>query len=265
MMLKDRVAIVTGASKEIGAAMALALAREGASVVVSYGGDAKGAEAVAQAIRLAGGAAITCQADGSKVADNTRLVETAVKEFGRLDIFVANAGITKFGRFIDYSEETFDTVVDLNLKGSFFGAQAAARQMLKQPRDSYGGRIVFSSSVVGITAVPGLAAYGATKAGINYLASALAAELGMHGITVNSIGIGATTNARNLNDDPKYDENWASVLPIGRALRPEDAAHALLYLVSPQASGVTGVALAVDGGHALQSPAPTMDYAMKQA
>jgi 3-oxoacyl-[acyl-carrier protein] reductase len=251
MMLKDRVAIVTGASKEIGAAMVLALAKEGASVVVSYAGDAKGAEAAAQAIRDAGGAAITCQADGSKVADNYRLVETAVKEFGRLDIFVANAGITKFGRFLDYDEETFDTVVDLNLKGTFFGAQAAATQMLKQPRDSYGGRIVFSSSVVSLVGVPALAAYGATKTGINYLAQALAVELGKNGITVNSIAIGATVNARNLKDDPNYAQNFASVLPIGRVLYPEDAAAALMYLVSPGAGSVTGHTLVADGGHSL--------------
>lgn len=265
MMLKDRVAIVTGASREIGAAMSLALAREGAAVVVSYGSDAARAEATAQRVRDAGGRAVTCRADGAAVGDNFALVRAAVDAFGRLDIFVANAGITKFGRFIDYSEAAYDTVAGLNLKGTFFGAQAAAQQMMKQPRDAYGGRIVFSSSVVGSTVVPGLAAYGATKAGINYLAGALAVELSPHGITVNAIGIGATTNERNLADDPKYAEHWGGVLPIGRALTPEDAAHALLYLASPGASAVTGVTLAVDGGHTLQSPIPPMDFAMQQA
>lgn len=265
MMLKDRVAIVTGASREIGAAMALALAREGAAVVVSYFSEPDRAEATADRIRAIGGRAITCRADTSKVADNFALVAAAVEAFGRLDIFVANAGITKFGRFIDYSEATFDMVANLNFKGSFFGAQAAAQQMLKQPRDEYGGRIVFSSSVVGITAVPGMAAYGATKAAINYLAMALAAELSPYGITVNSIGIGATTNERNLRDDPNYAENWGRILPIGRALTPEDSAAALLYLVSPAASAVTGITLPVDGGHALQSPTPPMEFAMQQA
>ncbi|PJF47039.1 MAG: SDR family oxidoreductase [Chloroflexi bacterium] len=265
MMLKDRVAIVTGASREIGAAMALALAREGAAVVVSYFGEPDRAEAAAERIRAVGGRAITFRADCSQRADNFALVAAAVEAFGRLDIFVANAGITKFGRFIDYSESSFDMVADLNFKGSFFGAQAAAQQMLRQPRDDYGGRIVFSSSVVGSTAVPGLAAYGATKAAINYLAKALAAELSPSGITVNAIGIGATTNQRNLRDDPNYAENWGRVLPIGRALTPEDSAAALLYLVSPAASAVTGITLPVDGGHALQSPAPRMDFAMRPA
>ncbi len=265
MMLKDRVAIVTGASKEIGAAMALALAREGAAVVVSYNSDAAAADVTVDAIHAAGGQAIAVQADGANVADNVALVKAAVDAYGRLDIFVANAGITRFGRFIDYSEASYDTVLDLNLKGSFFGAQAAAQQMIKQPRASYGGRIVFSSSVVGSTRVAGLAAYGASKAGINYLAGALAVELGEYGITVNAIGIGATTNARNLGDDPKYAEHWGAVLPIGRALTPEDATGALLYLVSPASSAVTGAVIAVDGGHTLQSPAPPMDFAMQQA
>ena len=265
MMLKDRVAIVTGASKEIGAAMAQALAREGASVVVSYNSDSTNADAAVKTIRDAGGEAIAVKADGARLDDNFALVKAAVDAFGRLDIFVANAGITKFGRFIDYSEAAYDTVLDLNLKGSFFGAQAAAQQMIKQPRDAYGGRIVFSSSVVGITRIAGLAAYGSSKAGINYLAGALAIELGEYGITVNAIGIGATTNARNLNDDPKYAEHWGAVLPIGRALTADDAAAALLYLVSPAGSAVTGAVLAVDGGHALQSPTPPMDFAMQQA
>lgn len=265
MMLKDRVAIVTGASKEIGAAMAQALAREGASVVVSYNSDSTSADAAVNAIRDAGGKAIAVKADGAIAKDNFALVHAAVDAFGRLDIFVANAGITKFGRFIDYSEASYDTVLDLNLKGSFFGAQAAAQQMMKQPRDAYGGRIVFSSSVVGSTRIAGLAAYGASKAGINYLAGALAIELGEYGITVNAIGIGATTNARNLNDDPKYAEHWGAVLPIGRALTPDDAAAALLYLVSPAGFAVTGAVLAVDGGHTLQSPTPPMDFAMQQA
>jgi 3-oxoacyl-[acyl-carrier protein] reductase len=245
--------------------MAHALAREGAAVAVSYNSDSASADATVKAIRDAGGNAIAVQADGAKAEDNVALVKATVDAFGRLDIFVANAGITKFGRFIDYSEASYDTVLDLNLKGSFFGAQAAAQQMMKQGRDAYGGRIVFSSSVVGSTRIAGLAAYGASKAGINYLAGALAIELGEHGITVNAIGIGATTNARNLADDPKYAEHWGAVLPIGRALTPDDAASALLYLVSPAGSAVTGAVLAVDGGHTLQSRTPPMDFAMQQA
>ena len=263
MDLQDRVAIVTGASKEIGAAMALALAQEGAAVVAHYATDAEPARAVADRILAGGGRAIIFGGDCSRVADNIALAQAAIDAFGRLDIFVANAGITRFGAFLSYTEADYDSVLDLNLKGSFFGAQAAARRMIEQrqrnPQDPYGGRIVFSSSVAGSVAVPGLAAYGATKAGLNHLAKTLAVELGPYRITVNALGIGATTNARNLRDDPRYEEHWAGVLPIGRAMRPEDAAAALMYLVSPAASGVTGATLMVEGGQSLQSVLPAAE------
>jgi NAD(P)-dependent dehydrogenase (short-subunit alcohol dehydrogenase family) len=268
MVLNGRVAIVTGASKEIGVAMAEALAREGAAVVVHFATDAEPAQQVAQRIRETGGRAITFGADCSKVDDNYALVNAAVQAFGRLDIFVANAGITKFGRLLDYSEESFETVVGLNFKGSFFGAQAAATQMIKQPKlnadDHYGGRIVFSSSVAGVTGVIGLAAYGSTKAAINYMAMVFAQELGPHGITVNSLGIGSTINTRNLRDDPLYAEHWAEVLPIHRALTPEDSAAALMYLVSPAASAVTGATLMVDGGQYTQCRVPQAEIARSQ-
>ncbi len=263
MYLQNRVAIVTGASKEIGAALALALAREGAAVVAHYATDPAPAQAVADRILAGGGRAITFGGDCSRVADNIALAQAAIDAFGRLDIFVANAGITRFGAFLSYTEADYDSVLDLNLKGSFFGAQAAARHMIAQrrqhPEDTYGGRIVFSSSVAGSVAVPGLAAYGATKAGLNHLSKTLAIELGPYGITVNALGIGATTNTRNLRDDPRYEEHWASVLPIGRAMRPEDSAAALMYLVSPAASGVTGATLMVEGGQSLQSVLPAAE------
>ena len=268
MFLTGRVAIVTGASKEIGAAMAEALAREGAAVVVHYATDVEPAQQVAQHIREGGGRAIVFGADCSKVSDNYALVDAAVKAFGRLDIFVANAGITRFGRLLDYSEESFETVIGLNFKGSYFGAQAAANQIIGQPRlnadDHYGGRIVFSSSVAGVAGVIGLSAYGSTKAAINFMAQVFAQELGLHSITVNSLGIGSTVNSRNLRDDPLYAEHWAEVLPIHRALTPEDSAAALMYLVSPAASGVTGATLMVDGGQYTQCRIPQAEVARSQ-
>jgi 3-oxoacyl-[acyl-carrier protein] reductase len=268
MFLQGRVAVVTGASKEIGAAMALALANEGAAVAVHYASDPAQAEQVVQRILDSGGRALALGADCSRVADNQALVQAVVQEYGRLDIFVANAGITRFGRFLDYSEEAFDTVVGLNFKGSFFGAQAAARQMAAQrqhdPADAYGGRIVFSSSVAGVTAVTGLSAYGSTKAAINFMTQVLALELGPHGITVNALGIGSTVNARNLREDPLYAEHWAEVLPIRRALAPEDSAAALLYLASPAASAVTGATLMVDGGQFTQCRVPRAEEERSQ-
>jgi 3-oxoacyl-[acyl-carrier protein] reductase len=258
--LAGRVAVVTGASHEIGAAMAEALAARGAAVVVAHHDAADLADAVVDRIRATGREAVAANGDLSRVDDNRRLVARAVEEFGRLDVFVANAGLTRWSPFLDVDEEAWDVVVDLNLKGSFFGAQAAARQMVAQradrPDDPYGGRIVFSSSVTGLLAVPGLSAYGTTKAGLMHMASVLAVELGPHGITANALAIGATVNERNLADDPDYAQHWAGVAPIGRVGTPRDVAAALTYLVSEQASAVTGHTLRVDGGWAVVGRVP---------
>jgi 3-oxoacyl-[acyl-carrier protein] reductase len=258
--LEGRVAIVTGASHEIGAAMAEALAERGAAVVVAHHDAAEPADAVVDRIRANGREAVAENGDLSRVEDNRRLVARAVEEFGRLDVFVANAGLTRWSPFLDVEEETWDVVADLNLKGSFFGAQAAARQMVAQraerPDDPYGGRIVFSSSVTGLLALPGLSAYGTTKAGLMQMASVLALELGPHGITVNAIAIGATVNERNLADDPDYAEHWGGVAPIGRVGTPQDVAAALSYLVSEEAAAVTGHTLRVDGGWAVVGRVP---------
>ncbi len=250
--LSGRVAVVTGASHEIGAAMAEELAARGAAVVVGHHAAPALAEAVVARIEAGGGRAIAVEGDLSTVADNRRLVDRTVAELGRLDVFVANAGLTRWAPFLDVDEETWDTVVDLNLKGSYFGAQAAARQMIAQrgaaPDDEYGGRIVFSSSVTGTLAIANASAYAVTKAGLQHMARVLALELGSHRITVNALAIGATVNERNLADDPDYAEHWAGVLPAGRAGSPRDVASALAFLVDPLSSLVTGHTLTVDGG-----------------
>jgi NAD(P)-dependent dehydrogenase (short-subunit alcohol dehydrogenase family) len=251
-LLHGRVAIVTGGSREIGAAMAEVLAGAGAAVVIAHHNAPELAAGVVGRLVAAGGQALAVQADLADVGVNQRLVEQAVAAFGRLDIFVANAGITMWGPFLAIDEATWDAVVDLNLKGSFFGAQAAARQMIAQrratPHDDYGGRIVFSSSVTGIVAVPNCAAYAVTKAGLRHMATVLAHELGPHGITVNALGIGATVNERNLRDDPDYVAHWEAVTPARRCGTPADAAAALRYLVSPGARMVNGHTLMIDGG-----------------
>jgi NAD(P)-dependent dehydrogenase (short-subunit alcohol dehydrogenase family) len=250
--LAGRVAVVTGASREIGAAMAEALAMRGAAVVVGHYDEAELAESVVARIRSAGGRAVAENGDLSRIADNRRLVERAVTEFGRVDIFAANAGLVRWVPFLEVDEPTWDEVVDLNLKGSFFGAQVAARQMVAQRTaaedDGYGGRIVFSSSVTGIRTVPNLSAYAVTKAALRHMATVLAVELGRYGITVNALEIGATVNARNLRDDPSYERHWARVIPTGRAVQPVDLAAALAFLASDEAAMVTGHTLTVDGG-----------------
>ena len=146
-------------------------------------------------IRSDGGVAHAFDADLATVGANRELVDFAVDELGRLDVFVANAGLTRWSPFLEMDEATWDEVVDLNLKGSYFGAQAAARRMVAQ---GDGGRIVFSSSVAGIVTAGNLSAYGVTKAGLAHMARVLAVELGQHGITVNALAIGATVNERNL-------------------------------------------------------------------
>jgi 3-oxoacyl-[acyl-carrier protein] reductase len=254
--LSGRVAVVTGASREIGAAMAGALAGRGAAVVVAHYREPTLAAETVGAITRAGGRALAHDCDCACVDDNVALVARAVAAFGRLDLFVANAGVTTWGSFLAYTEASWETVTNLNLKGSFFGAQAAARQMIAQRTP---GTIVFSSSIAGVQAIPYLAAYGVTKAGLRQMARCLALELGEHHITVNAIGIGPTVNARNLADDPEYDARWGALLPAGRAARPADIAGALLYLAS--SPYVTGETLMVDGGWSVRSPTPPLDFA----
>ncbi|HWQ15645.1 MAG TPA: SDR family oxidoreductase [Roseiflexaceae bacterium] len=253
MSLANKVAIVTGASREIGAAMAEALASQGCAVLLAHYGEPERAQATVERIRAAGGRAERYEADLAGVAANGALVARAVELFGRLDILAANAGLTIAAPLLETDEATYDTLFDLNVKGSFFGAQAAARQMVAQ---GSGGRIVFSSSVTGVQAIPSLGAYGITKAALRHMARVWAVELGRHGITVNALGIGATLNERNLHNDPDYAAHWGALAPIGRVCYPEDAANALLFLVSDAAATVTGHTLIIDGGWTMTSPLP---------
>lgn len=253
MALIGKIGIVTGASREIGAAMAVALADAGCAVLLSHYGEAERAEATVAQIRAAGGQAERFELDLSKVEAGRALVERAVELYGRLDILAANAGLTIARPLLETSEAEYDTLFDLNVKGSFFCAQAAARQMIAQ---GGGGRIVFSSSVTGTQACRGLGAYGVTKAALQHMARVWALELGSHRITVNALGIGATLNERNLRDDPDYEAHWDALTPTGRVGRPEDAAAALLFLASDAAASVNGHTLMIDGGWTMTSPLP---------
>lgn len=253
MTLSGKVAIVTGASREIGAAMAEALAGAGAAVLLSHHGEAERAAAVVARIAAAGGRAAAYEADLAEPTAGIALVAQAVTLFGRLDIFAANAGITRWRPFLETDELLWDDVVNLNLKGSYFSAQAAARQFVAQGE---GGRIVFTSSVTGLRAAGSGSVYAITKAGLRHMALTLAVELGPHGVTVNALALGATLNERNLADDPAYETHWASVIPTGRVGQPDDAAAALLFLASPGAAMITGQTLVVDGGWTLQGPQP---------
>ncbi len=245
MTFAGQVAIVSAASREIGAAIATTLAARGCAIVATHYGEAGRADALAARIRADGGRVVVCEADLRQVAAHQQLVELALGQFGRLDILVANAGVTVAAPFLETTEEQWDLVADLNLKGAFFAAQAAARAFVAQQQ---GGRIIFSSSVTGVVACPGLAAYGVTKAALRHLAATLGGELGRHGITVNAIGIGATLNERNLAGQPDYQAEWDALVPTGRVGVPQDVADAVAFLCTPQAAMVNGHTMMIDGG-----------------
>src|SRR4051812_14799806 len=204
--LRGKVALVTGASKGIGYELAVQLGRAGAAVVANYNSDAEGAKRAVEEIKGAGCRAVAVQADMAVVAECRALVDRCVSEFGRIDIACCHAGITSWGKFLDYTEDAFDAVVGTNLKGVYFTAQAAAREMARQ---GSGGRIILTSSVTGLQAVPYLSAYAMTKGGLQMLARNLVLELSPYGITINAIAPGAIMNERNLRDDPEYETKWA--------------------------------------------------------
>lgn len=243
-----QVAIVTGTNREIGAAIAETLARNNMAVLAHHYGEKERVAALVGRVEQDGGRIATFDADLGNVEANRALVQHAIDAFGRLDVFVANAGITQWGSFLDTEEADWDRVMSLNLKGSYFGAQAAARRMVKQ---GHGGRIIFSSSVTGNRALANASVYATTKAALQHMARVLAVELGKHHITVNALAIGATLNERNLAEEPDYISTWARRAPIGRVGIPQDIANAVQFLASPQADMITGHTLFVDGGWAM--------------
>ncbi|MBI1277141.1 MAG: glucose 1-dehydrogenase [Anaerolineaceae bacterium] len=257
---EKKVAIVTGAGVGIGYAIAEQLALQGASVLLNDVDKAVAEEAAGQ-IRAAGRICQPFAGDVANVETVRGMVAEAVKLFGRLDIAVCNAGLTVWGDFFEYTQEMFDRVMSVNLRGSYFLAQAAARQMREQGQ---GGRILFMSSVTGHQALQYLSAYGMSKAALEMLARNLVVELSPYKITVNCLAPGATTTPRNLVDDPNYDTVWGKVIPVGKVGKPDDIAQAALFFLSDGASQVTGQTLIVDGGWSAISPSPSLDFVEKK-
>jgi glucose 1-dehydrogenase len=241
-----QTAIITGAGIGIGFAIAKALTRQGINVVLNDF-DADVAQKAADTINQPGvglGRCVACPGDAGEVTFIQQLVDTAVNTFGSLDIAIANAGITIFGDIFTTTPEAFQTIVNLNLQGSFFLAQLAARQMKTQRS---GGSVLFMSSVVGHLGHPGLPVYSMTKAGLEMLAKQLVIDFSPLGITVNALAPGATLTERTL-DDPTYIPTWSRITPMGRPATVEDIASAALFLVSPTSRHITGQSLVVDGG-----------------
>ena len=243
-MLKDKVAVVTGASRGIGKAVTLELAAEGATVIINYNGSEAGAKEVQQEIEKNGGRAVALQCNVADFHQCEDFIKKIIEQFGKIDILVNNAGITKDGLLMRMSEEDFDTVLDVNLKGAFNCMRFVSRQMMKQRS----GRIINMSSVVGVTGNPGQANYAASKAGIIGMTKSVAKELASRNITVNAIAPGfiETEMTAVLSDEVK--KAAAAQIPLGAFGKPEDIAKAVSFLASDNASYITGQVLHVDGG-----------------
>ncbi len=251
---EGKTAIITGAGSGIGRAVAEALAAEGGRVVVNDL-DAGLAGACAEKIREAGGQADSCPGDAADLSVLDRLVRFAAERFDRLDIAIANAGITTYGDFFRYQPDQLQQLLAVNLQGSFFLAQFAARRMRAQGQ---GGRILLMSSVTGLQAHRYLAAYGMTKGGLQMLAKGLVPELSPFGITINALAPGATLTERTGRENPDYVSQWGAITPTGRVSNTDDMARAALFLVAPDAGQLTGQTLLVDGGWAAVSPEPPL-------
>lgn len=249
----NKTTIITGAGIGIGFEIARSLAQKGANVILNDL-DEKLAQAAADKIRNSGGNCIPVAGDSSDLGCIDQMIEKGVAEFGHIDLVIANAGITTFGNFLEYTPENFQKLTKVNLFGTFFLAQRAARQMIRQ---NSGGRIVLMSSVTGVTFHPDLTAYGMSKAAIIFLAKSLGVELAEHGITVNAVAPGATLTERTIKlENGKFKEEWERTTPSGKCVTTEEIAHAALFFLSEQAGQVTGQTVVVDGGWSSMSPPP---------
>lgn len=242
--MEGKVALVTGGARGIGRAIALELAKGGAIVVINYNGSQDKAMDLKQEIESRGGRAEIYQCNVSDFAKCEELVQGIVKQFGSLDILVNNAGITKDGLLMKMSEEDFDKVIDVNLKGAFNTIRFASRQMLKQKS----GRIINLSSVVGVAGNAGQANYASSKAGIIGLTKASAKELASRGITVNAIAPGFIETDMTDALPEKVKESTVSQIPLARFGRPEDVAKLAAFLASEASGYITGQVIHVDGG-----------------
>ena len=246
-----KTAIITGAGQGIGLEIAQVMAAQGAAILLNDLDENLVTEAAFK-IRKQGFVCETFVGNVSEIDTIQKMVTEAVRLFGKLDIVVANAGITTFGNFFEYKPESLQQLLDLNIKGTFFLTQAAAIQMRKQ---GTGGSILLTSSATGHQAHQFLAAYGMTKAAIEMLAKALVIELSPYQININTIAPGATMTERTA-EDPDYLKTWSRITPLGKPASVQNIAAAALFLTSDAAKHITGQSLVIDGGWTSVGPSP---------
>lgn len=248
MLLEGQVALVTGASRGIGRAIAVEMAAEGAHVVINYNRSGAAAEEVAAEIAAAGGQAHAVQADVADFDAAQALVAATIETYGQIDILVNNAGTTRDTLLMRMSEDDWRTVIDTNLTSVFNCCKAVMRPMIRGKR---GGRIISISSVSGLVGQSGQANYAASKAGVIGFTKALAKELGSRQITVNAVAPGFFSTALTQDLDEKLVQQTLDYIPLGRWGKLQEVAHLVTFLASSRASYITGEVIRVDGGLAM--------------
>lgn len=253
MSLHGKVAIVTGGNTGIGKSIVLALAREGANVVIDYVADEQATEDLEKQVAALGEQAIGVEADVSKIDDLQRLIDAAVKEFGRLDIMVNNAGVETRTSVLDTTEAQYEKVLEINLKSAFFGTQLAAKQMIAQKTE---GRIINVSSVHEDWPMPGNAPYCLSKGGVRMLTRTAGVELAPHNVLVVGVGPGAVATPINTStmNDPEKMKVLDAAIPVGRMAQPEEIGNVVAFLAGDGASYVNATTVFADGGLMHSSP-----------
>jgi 3-oxoacyl-[acyl-carrier protein] reductase len=249
MKLKDKIALVTGSSRGIGRAVALAYAKEGAKVVVNYTSNEKAAKEVVEAIDNMDSQAIAVKADVAKKVEAERLVQAGIDQFGRIDILVNNAGFGRPAMMLKMEEDQWDQVIDIHLKGAFLCAQAAGRHMKEQKS----GKIINVSSVAGLVGTVGQINYSAAKGGVLSMTKSMARELARYNVCVNviSLGIVATDMSEKIRSDEKLSEIYMNRILLKRFAEPEDISPAFVFFASDESNYITGQLLCVDGGYGM--------------